>query len=160
MPRVTPHQRLMPSLLDRLIDPDSEGGDEGEGYGVEQMIEVVRRDMEDLLNTRQTTIDIPEAYTEVLESIVAYGLPDLTALTAISMGERRDVGEAIAGVITRFEPRLRDVRVSIAEGHDGADRTAQFHVEARLNVDPSPEVGFETFVELTSGHASIKRKDV
>src|SRR6266540_2385252 len=102
MPRVTPHQRLMPSLLDRLIDPESEGGDEGEGYGVEQMIEVVRRDMEDLLNTRQTTIDIPEAYTEVLESVVAYGLPDLTALTAISMGERRDVGEAIAGVITRF----------------------------------------------------------
>ena len=33
----------------------------------------------------------------------------------------------------------------------------RFHIQARLNVDPSPEVGFETVLELTTGHASVKR---
>ena len=34
--------------------------------------------------------------------------------------------------------------------------SVKFHIDARLRVEPSPEVGFETTLELTTGHASIK----
>ena len=51
-------QGLMPSILDRLIDPDSAGTDARRGYGLTQMLEVIRRDLEDLLNTRQSIADI------------------------------------------------------------------------------------------------------
>ena len=49
----------MPSVLDRLIDPDSDGTAWQRGYGVEQMIDAVRRDLEDLLNTHRIVADIP-----------------------------------------------------------------------------------------------------
>ena len=73
------------------------------------MYQAVLRDLEDLLNTRRTAGKIPEAMDEVLSSIVAYGLPD------ISSAERGfHVGPAghrqpIRAVIDRFEPRLQDV---------------------------------------------------
>jgi hypothetical protein len=35
----------------------------------------------------------------------------------------------------------------------------RFHIDARLNVDPAPEVSFETVVELITGHASIKTSE-
>jgi predicted component of type VI protein secretion system len=34
--------------------------------------------------------------------------------------------------------------------------TIRFRVDARLSVDPSPEVAFDTILELTSGHYSVK----
>ena len=43
---------------------------------MEEMIEVVQRDLEHLLNTRQTHVGLPEAFKEVHNSIVTYGLPD------------------------------------------------------------------------------------
>jgi predicted component of type VI protein secretion system len=31
----------------------------------------------------------------------------------------------------------------------------QFRIDAELNVDPAPEVGFETILELTTGRATV-----
>src|SRR5262245_50855738 len=47
-------QGVTPSILDRLIDPESAGTEWRHGYGIDQLLEVVRRDLEDLLNTRQS----------------------------------------------------------------------------------------------------------
>jgi type VI secretion system protein ImpF len=159
MPSADAIQRLMPSILDRLIDPESEGTAAGQGYSVEQMIEVVRRDLEDLLNTRQTSAGISDAFVEVHNSIVGYGLPDLVTLNAVTAGDRESIGQVIVDTIARYEPRLRDVRVVLVESGSGAQRNMEFHIEAKLNVDPSPEVGFETVLELMTGRATIKRKD-
>ena len=89
MSRVDPNQALMPTVLDRLIDPDSGGTAWRRGYGVEQMVQVVQRDLEDLLNTRQSCADLPEAFQEVASSIIAFGLPDLTSINAITPNEYR-----------------------------------------------------------------------
>ena len=47
----------MPSLLDRLIDPEADGTTFKHGYSVQQMVAAVYRDLEELLNTRQTAQD-------------------------------------------------------------------------------------------------------
>jgi type VI secretion system protein ImpF len=150
---------MMPSILDRLIDPDSGGGTAEEGYSVEEMIEAVRRDLEELLNTRQTNAGIPAAFTEVHDSIVGYGLPDLVSLNAVTEMEREEIGSVIANTVARHEPRLKNVSVTLLQTGGEASRVLQFHIEAQLDVDPSPEVGFETVLELTTGQASIKRKE-
>src|ERR1700687_4615516 len=106
MPTADASQRLMPSILDRLIDPESEGTAGGHGYSVVQMIDVVRRDLEDLLNTRQSNAGIPEVFVEVHNSIIGYGLPDLIALKALSSAQREEIGRVIEEIIGRFEPRL------------------------------------------------------
>ena len=38
---------------------------------------------------------------------------------------------------------------------DGNDRSVRFRIEARLSVDPAPEVAFDTVLELTTGHYSV-----
>jgi type VI secretion system protein ImpF len=152
MPRVDPNQGLMPSLLDRLIDPDSEGTAFRQGYSLEQIIDAVRRDLEDLLNTHQSYLRFPPDWAELGNSVFLYGMPDLMSANP---SERGQLAELVEGVITRFEPRLRNVRVILGEG-DGEDRTVRLHVEAQVNVDPAPEVAFETVLELSTGYLSIQ----
>jgi type VI secretion system protein ImpF len=156
MARLTANQGLIPSLLDRLIDPDSDGTSWQRGYTPRQMMEAVRRDLEELFNTHESTANVPESYTELLSSVFAYGLPDLPSLYNSSINRRQDIPSVIASVVERFEPRLRDVRVVMVDAGATGDRKVRFHIEAGLNVDPSPEVAFETILELATGQASIR----
>ncbi len=41
------------------------------------------------------------------------------------------------------------------EGGNMTLRRVRFHIEARLAVDPCPEVAFDTVLELTTGRATI-----
>ena len=52
-----------------------------------------------------------------------------------------------------------DVRATVVEQNSLNGRTVRFHIDAQLNVDPAPEVAFETLVELTTGRASIQNRD-
>jgi type VI secretion system protein ImpF len=149
-------QALMPSILDRLIDPESGGTAWRRGYGVEQMTEAVKRDLEELLNTRQSHMGLPEDFVELHRSIYGYGLPDLTSLNAITPQQRAGIGQVLEDVVVRFEPRLRDVRAVMVDAGDGKQRTVKFRIDARLNVDPAPEVAFETILELTTGQYSVQ----
>lgn len=156
MSRANPEQGLLPSVLDRLIDPESSGTAWRRGYGVEQMEIAVRRDLEELLNTRQPLVERPEEFPETAASIVAYGLPDLTSFNAVSPQQRDAIGRAIETIIARFEPRLRDVRAALANSEIEKDRTIRFRIEAKLCLDPAPEVAFDTILELTTGRCSVK----
>ena len=156
MSRLNSNQGLMPSILDRLIDPESEGTSWQRGYSPRQMLEAVRRDLEDLFNTHQSAGHIPADYPEVVNSIVTYGLPDLASIYLVAKGKGTDVAMLIAEVVTRHEPRLRDVRVVLLGAANKEERRVRFHIEASLNVNPSPEVAFETVLELTTGQTSIR----
>ena len=65
MARIDPQHALKASLLDRLIDPESDGTASQPGCTVEQMIDSVRRDLEDLLNTHRTVPDVSAEFPEV-----------------------------------------------------------------------------------------------
>jgi type VI secretion system protein ImpF len=147
---------LQPSILDRLIDPESAGTAILIGYDERKMLAAVRRDLEELLNTRQTHVGLPDAYEQIRKSIVAYGLPDLLTLEAITSKHREDIADKIQRIIELFEPRLKDVRVTYVPGENNAERSIKFKVDARLSVDPSPDVAFDTVLELSSGQYAIK----
>jgi type VI secretion system protein ImpF len=89
-------------------------------------------------------------------SVYGYGLPDLTSLNAITPQQRAGIGQVLEDVVVRFEPRLRDVRAVMVDAGDGKQRTVKFRIDARLNVDPAPEVAFETILELTTGQYSVQ----
>ena len=117
-------------MLDRLIDPDSGGTSWRRGYSVDQMIDSVRRDLEDLLNTRQSNQGISEDFVEVQRSIIAYGLPDLTSLNAVTAQQREEIGRMLEAHVEMFEPRLKDIRARLVDPGDGKERTVKFHIEA------------------------------
>lgn len=158
MARIDPQMGLMPSLLDRLIDPESGGTAWRRGYGIEQMMDSVRRDLEELMNTRQSNTGMSEEFVETKRSVIAYGLPDLTSLDASTPQQREDIGRVIETVVAMFEPRLKDIRANMIDsGEKSKDRRVRFHIDAKLRVDPAPEVAFDTILELTSGHADVKQ---
>jgi type VI secretion system protein ImpF len=157
MPRQTPKLGLAPSILDRLIDPESSGTAIMTGYGVEQMYQAVLRDLEDLLNTRRTTHREFVKDPELSNSILTYGLLDYVSAESVSPTQRVEIGHAIRAVVERFEPRLRDVRVLLLSNDEvSVKQTLRFRISARLNVDPSPDVTFETILEMASGHYKVK----
>jgi type VI secretion system protein ImpF len=155
MPPPTQPSRLLPSLFDRLTDPESMGTSSGSGYSPAEMMTAVRADLEELLNTRHAAADIPKEYREVLDSIVGYGLPDLVNYNGASPDQCAALAKVIGGVIGRYEPRLKNIRVTIVRDQTYDARSVRFHIDAALNVNPAPDVGFETVIELTTGRAVV-----
>lgn len=146
---------LLPSLKDRLIDPDSVGTRAQPGYTLVQILESVREDLEELLNTRRSHERLDSDYPELGKSIVAYGLPDLSTMSASTAGKQEAMARLIEKAILQNEPRLRNVRANVVWSR-AFDLRAHFHIEAELRVTPSPRIAFETEIELTTGYASIR----
>jgi type VI secretion system protein ImpF len=159
MSRLDSRSRLVPSLLDRLIDPDSEGTNFQRGYSVQQMLAAVKRDLEELLNSHQTNQDIPPEWEQLNNSLLTYGIPDLMSISIGAASDKEKVAQAIEQVVARCEPRLRDVRVDVASTAEDDMRSLKFNIDARLNVDPSPDVAFITVVDLMTGKTSIQQRE-
>lgn len=155
MARIDAHQGLMPSILDRLIDPTSTGTEGQPGYNLSQMMEAVREDLEDLLNTRQTLGPAAKHLERVRNSILGYGLPELTSLQALTPQQRQEIAQLLATTVARYEPRLKDIRVILLDAELGKQPTLRFRIEARLVVEPAPEVAFDTVVEVSTGQHTV-----
>jgi type VI secretion system protein ImpF len=159
MARLDSTQGLQASILDRIIDPDSDGTASRPGCTVGQMIDSVRRDLEDLLNTHRTAADIRGEFPEVENSIVTYGMPDLASFQSTKTDVMRIVGEKIQQAIARFEPRLQKVHATLIDDPDSKQFKLKFEIRATLRIDPSPEVSFVTILKLSTGETSIQQTD-
>jgi type VI secretion system protein ImpF len=148
------HSGLEPSMLDRLIPQDPNGTVRWRGLSVDQMVEAVRRDLEDLLNTRQTQGDLPACYEELTHSVFTYGVPFVSLLSALSQERSSEMARLIGELVERFEPRLFDVQVRLSP-LDPLGLQIRFHIDGRLHIEPYPEVGFETVLDVATGHAVI-----
>ena len=117
MARPDSQHSLQASLLDRIIDPDSDGTASRPGCTVEQMIDSVRRDLEDLLNTHRTVVGHPAPSSPRSTTRSSrIGLPDLSSYQSTKVDVRGRVAERIEQAIARFEPRLRNVRATADRG--------------------------------------------
>jgi len=69
------------SVLDRLLDLEPKSKVEGpltHSKSLAQLKLAVRRDLENLLNTRCTPEPLPESSVEARRSMYNYGVPDIT----------------------------------------------------------------------------------
>src|SRR5262249_45014887 len=122
-----------------------------------QILESVREDLEDLLNTRRSHQMLGLAYAELARSIATYGLPDLASIDTSTPGKLEEIGRLMEKIIALHEPRLRNIRATMVTPR-GLGLRALFNIDAELRVDPAPPVAFETVVELTTGHATIRER--
>ena len=148
---------LMPSLLDRLLDPDSMGTRAQPGYTLSQIVESVHKDLEDLLNTRRSVEVVGAHFVELARSVATFGLPDLTSVAGSTLGKQEAIGHLIEKAIELHEPRLRNVRAKAVRSRT-QDLRVRYHIDAELVVDPAPAVTFETVVEMTTGHVSVQEE--
>lgn len=118
----------------------------------------VRRDLEWLLNTRRVPIEIDEGLTEIRKSVLFYGLPDITGVSAKNQNEQRRLTRELEAALRTFEPRFIDLRVTL-EPLGEIERMLRFRIEARLDVEPTPEpVAFDTVLQVGSGQFDVSEK--
>lgn len=146
-------------LLDRLIDYEPKLSEElpvSRAESVRRFREAVRRDLEWLLNTRQAVIPFDQ-HSELENSLLSYGFPDVSALSARNIQDRQRLTETIHTVIEKFEPRIANVRVSLAEMADTKLPVLTFVIEGALRMDPGAEyVSFNTVLDLASKEYKIQ----
>ena len=145
---------LLPSILDRLIEPQGEEPVDLSlrGQSVRELEEAVRRDLTDLLNTRRTAIDPYPDDSEISRSLLTFGLPELSEFNPTVPDQRRTLQAIIEQTIRQFEPRLMDVRVTSISVDQATGRGMRMCVEALLRVSPAPlPITFDTLVKPGSG---------
>ncbi|MGB2671780.1 MAG: type VI secretion system baseplate subunit TssE [Candidatus Acidiferrum sp.] len=149
-------------LLDRLLDDEPKIKSEApmtRSVSLARLKTAVRRDLENLLNTRRTPDYIPEGSVEILRSVYYYGLPDITSMPANFLYEQTKLLQAIETAVKTFEARLDGVRVSLVPVA-GQSRVLRFVIDGMLRIDPLPEhVVYDASIELTSLEVQISGED-
>jgi type VI secretion system protein ImpF len=149
-----------PSLLDRLTDLEPRSpGDVGVSLSesVRRAKASLRRDLEWLLNTRRTSVPVPDGLEEVRRSVFVYGIPDVSSLSYDDADDRAHLLQAMEHAIRTFEPRLADVQVRLVEDVVSHRRELHFVIEATFLLDPTPErVLYDTVLDLTRGDYALR----
>lgn len=149
-------------LFERLAGGDPPAAREGARpfrvHETAALKESVRRELVRLLNTRSSAgINSRGGGGEM--SVLDYGVPDFTALSALSGDDRLKLSAAVAQVIAAFEPRLRDVRVT-SEGLRSNDRALILRLDAMLVVgEHSEPVSFPLLVRAGAGGVELVSED-
>lgn len=160
MSRVRENQMLLPSILDRLIDDDPDNSREtprSRNQVLRELRQSVRRDLEDLLNTRWRCTAWPPNFDELECSLVNYGIPDFTGTVVNTPEDREEFRRVIEQTIRRFEPRFKTVKVEMLKNSDRTDRTLRFRIDALMYAEPAPEpVVFDSQLEPSTRTFELK----
>ncbi|MEP7076120.1 MAG: type VI secretion system baseplate subunit TssE [Acidobacteriota bacterium] len=145
--------RVTPSILDRLIDFDPRSSQESpksRSTSLAELKQAVRRDLEWLLNSRKSVIDIPETLVETTRSVATYGLPDIIGLDIDNPNEQSGLIKAIEDALSVFDPRFTNPKITL-EPVGTIERVLKFRIEATLDIEPTPEpVVFDTVLKMGS----------
>lgn len=151
----SPHRKL--SLLDRLLNDRGTGaGKRGPGFEVTEAAirEAVRRDLEDLLNTR--CLPPPQEFQQLQDSLVAYGVPDWSVDSGGSIGEQICLRLRLA--IQRFEPRLCEIQVTSAGVSETAENALSFRISAVLRTEAlTAAILFDSVLNPANGSFDVTR---
>ena len=162
MPEMTPLEKLLPCLLDRLTD--DEPGKEQESrskrvISLKKYRQAVERDLVWLLNTHANEAQSGyDAYDEIPSSVLNYGVQNVAGMTSSNLGiddMRYQLGEALR----RFEPRIIPNTISIEVKMDPDEmshRALQFEIRGDLWAEPIPESLFiKTELDLETGKSKL-----
>ncbi len=124
---------------------------------LKQLRQSVRRDLENLLNTRFRMIEPDKSFLEIKKSILNYGLPDLATVNISDKIKRKEFIQHLESILIEFEPRFKSIKISYLENSDALDRTLRFRRDAVLYADPSPEVVvFDSILEPVTRTVNVE----
>ncbi len=169
MSELTTTERLQPSLLDRLTDDEPDKRLESRDRRVMSMRmlrQAVLRDLTWLLNTGNRPLaDEIHQFPRVARSVLNYGMPDLTGLSAAGLRTGR-LEQMVFEAIVAFEPRItrETLQVRITASEDGSGSRSErspSKIEFQINGDlcplPMPEALFlRTEVDVETGQCEVK----
>jgi type VI secretion system protein ImpF len=148
------------SLLDRLMDAEPERVRDlsvSAAESVAQLRRSVHRDVEALLNARRPWRSVPEVFPTLRLSPMGFGIADFTAGAFNDRRQREVLRAEIEDTIRRFEPRLTQIQVQLAEDGELSRATLRLRIDALLRMDPLPEpIIFDTLVDTTTADVTLR----
>ncbi len=156
----TSTKRVVPSILDRLLDDaprESEEAPPSLAYDIRALKRAVARDMEALLNTR--CIDTDEhldGFPQTRTSMLDFGVTDLSSLSLLDPSDQAYLRDKIREAIQRHEPRLSSITVNL-DAPKGMERMLRFRVDGRLETIPArPPVRFDATLQISTSSYQIQ----
>lgn len=162
MAELTLNERLQPSLIDRLRDNEPDNKVESRAQRVLSIARLrrsVQRDLSWLLNcgNLEITEDLSQL-PEVANSVLNFGVPDLSGSTASSVDIPTLERELTKAILT-FEPRLLAASLKVTVDVDQSKmsrNTLRFLIEGQLWAQPLPiNLFLSTELDFESGNASV-----
>ncbi|WP_312548291.1 type VI secretion system baseplate subunit TssE [Massilia sp.] len=149
---------FIPGVLDRLMDERREAGAANPRLTIEQIKDLVARDLEALLNTRIALAPgIFDDHPQARASILNYGLADFAAFCLSSAEDRAAICASIKTAIETHEPRLKDVSATLVPVPGSVNRL-DFVINARLALlDSGDTVNFSAVLQPSSLHYAVGR---
>lgn len=128
--------------------------------GAEQVRRVrdeVRRDLENLLNTRWRCVCWPPKLEELDRSLVNYGLPDFSGVPLNDRSQLASFRSIVEQAISYFEPRLRMLKVSYMPATSSEERSLRFRIDGTLVVaDEQHSVIYESVLDTASAEFHVR----
>lgn len=147
-------------MFDRLIEikPNEEATPQNpQSLSLSELQSNVFRDLQAMLNSRQGLAEPLEEGTELRQSVIAFGLPDICNVNPDNLDEQASIRAAVEESIRLFEPRLSNVTVT-TEGASQSDRSLRLKVRANLKIEPNPvPVEFDTIIESGTGEWKVRK---
>ena len=155
------HERLQPFLLDRLRDEQPDVQQESRDqrvFNLQKYRQAVIRDIAWLLNARMCMDEQESAdYPLVARSVINFGMPDITGLTASSLSPAR-LEKLVKSAIETFEPRIipGSLTVSFVRSADHEANTLALEIRGTIWALPVPEsLYIKTEVDLETGDCTL-----
>ena len=156
-------QQLLLSVLDRLIDTDPEASRDPpptRGQHMAMLRAAVRRDLEELLNTRRRCVGWPHSLDELDQSVVGYGIPDFTGANMSTDADQFAFLLEVERTIKRFEPRFKVVEVTRLGNRNDIERSLSFRIYAEMYAEPAPEpMTFDSVLDPLSRNFTVASAD-
>lgn len=142
---------LARSVLDRLLD-DAPDVDTDPPLSlsdqVREMREVIRRDLEALLNTRRNPAGPSSELKELADALVCYGVDGVLSANLVTDMSKEKLAQSIERRISMFETRLSDVRVTILKNRTDGDRALRMRIQATFRLhEGMPPISFESKID-------------
>lgn len=134
--------RLRLSLLDQLIDDDPDSQQEAapsDQQVYQAVIDGLKRDLLELLNTRERCLSWPPQLNELVRSVLAYGIPDVSGAHLAAASDRESFLASLGPVIRRCDSRFKSVNIVPGDRGEAGDRVLRFRIEAVVRVESGPE---------------------
>ncbi len=148
----------MSSLLDKLLAEENKQNSSGKPntQQVHLIRQSIKHDLEKLLNTRRPNMIWPSEWDQLDRSLLAYGIPDTTGRLFDTPESKNEFCKELRDAIGRFEPRLKEIKVSIMPTANPEEPILSIRIEALMIVEPLPEpIIFDSTLQPDMGTFSL-----
>ncbi len=139
---------LLQNLLDNELDKHSDTSKD-ESQHAKEYYENIRENLEFILNTHSYYFS-NQAQGNLQRSLVNFGINDITHSFFATERGHNDLCQIVQQAISRFEPRLSQVEVSVITGEWENDRRLKLRIEAAIHTPQGLDAAiFETHVDFS-----------